>query len=59
MNVNKMKRARLAAMGVRFVEGEDGQEGNGPASENSGQQPPQQRGGFGATGAGRSTSTGG
>ena len=43
MNVNKMKRARLAAMGVRFVEGEDGQAGNGPASENSGQQPPQQQ----------------
>ena len=38
-----MKRARLAAMGVRFVEGEDGQAGNGPASENSGQQPPQQQ----------------
>ena len=38
-----MKRARLAAMGVRFVEGEDGHAGNGPASENSGQQPPQQQ----------------
>ena len=43
MNVNKMKRARLAAMGVRFVEGEDGQADGAAGGESSGQQTPQQQ----------------
>ena len=38
-----MKRARLAAMGVRFVEGEDGQAGGAAGGESSGQQTPQQQ----------------
>ena len=38
-----MKRARLAAMGVRFVEGEDGQADGAAGGESSGQQTPQQQ----------------